>query len=160
MINTAILTVSTTRIRETDLSGKKIEEMLEKDVYTVIAADVVKDDRDAIVARLRCYADELKADIVFTTGGTGLGPADVTPEATGAVVTRLVPGLSELMRLEGLKKTRKAVLSRGICGIRNSTLIINLPGSPRGAAESLGIIKDVFPHAIKMLKGEGHPAAG
>jgi molybdenum cofactor synthesis domain-containing protein len=94
--------------------------------------------------------------MVLTTGGTGLGPRDVTPEATQLVCEKMVPGLGEAMRAEGLKKTRKAVLSRGIAGIRKNTLIINLPGSPLGARESLKAIIDILPHAIEMLRGGGH----
>ena len=111
---------------------------------------------DIIAKKLKHYSDKLKADIVITTGGTGLGPRDVTPEATLSVIERDVPGLAEYMRLEGLKKTRRSILSRGVCGMRKKTLIINLPGSPKGVKESLGLIIDIIPHALHMMAGHGH----
>jgi len=101
-------------------------------------------------------ADERGCELVFTTGGTGLGPRDITPEATASVCDRIVPGLGELMRAEGLKKTGNAVLSRGLAGIRGRTLVINLPGSPRAVRESLSVIMDILPHSLKMMRGGGH----
>ena len=112
--------------------------------------------KTCFIARLMRFADEDKVDIVLTTGGTGLSRRDVTPEATLAVCERLVPGLSELIRSEGLKKTKNAILSRGVAGLRGNTLIINLPGSPKGARESLEIILDVLPHTKDMMLGKGH----
>ena len=114
------------------------------------------DEPEDIKNELIRLADDAKIDIVLTTGGTGLGPRDVTPEATAAVCERIVPGLAEVIRSERLKKTRNAMLSRGIAGIRAKTLIINLPGSPKGAAESLEAILDVLPHTRDMLLGQGH----
>ena len=142
MIKVAVLTVSDScsqRKRE-DVSGQTIRNILDADI-------------EEELVRL---AEEAKADIVFTTGGTGFGPRDVTPEATAAVCERMVPGLPEIMRQEGLKKTKKAVLSRAAAGIRGNTLIINLPGSPKGVRESLDAIIDVLPHAVDMLLGKGH----
>src|SRR3989338_8164240 len=141
-----------------DESGKVIQRMMKRFRTEVVAYDIVPDDKTIITKKLKHYSDKLKADIVVTTGGTGLGPRDVTPEATRAVIERDVPGLSEYMRLEGLKKTRRSILSRGVCGMRKKTLIINLPGSPKGVKESLGLIIDIIPHALHMMAGHGHPA--
>ncbi len=117
---------------------------------------ITPDGPDAITAELKRFSDEVGAEVVLTTGGTGFGPRDVTPEATAQVCDRLVPGISEVIRAKGLEKTKKAVLSRGLAGIRDKTLIINLPGSPKGAKESLEIILDILPHAVDMLRGGGH----
>jgi molybdopterin adenylyltransferase len=154
----AILTVSDScaRGQREDASGPAIREIVSAAGYEVTEARLVPDDRDAIVRELARFSGEGSHDLVFTTGGTGLGPRDVTPEATGAVCDRLVPGLGELMRAEGLKKTRNAVLSRGIAGMRGRTLIINLPGSPRAVRECLEAILDVLPHALEMMRGGGH----
>ncbi len=95
-------------------------------------------------------------DFVFTTGGTGFGHRDITPEATSQVIEKIIPGIPELMRLEGLKKTRNAMLSRGISGIRKNTIIINLPGSPKAVKESLAAILNILPHALEMLRGASH----
>jgi molybdenum cofactor synthesis domain-containing protein len=124
--------------------------------FEVCEQIIVADDREAIASELKSLSEDRIVDVVLTTGGTGLGPRDVTPEATGSVCERMVPGLSEMMRAEGLKKTKNAVLSRGMAGIRNKTLVINLPGSPKGAKESLDAILDVLPHAVDMMLGGGH----
>jgi molybdopterin adenylyltransferase len=154
----AILTVSDSCAQGTreDASGPAIREMLSASKYEIGEERIVPDDRDMIVRELTRFSDEGGCDLVFTTGGTGLGPRDVTPEATLSACDRLVPGLGELMRAEGLKKTRNAVLSRGIAGIRGKTLIINLPGSPRAVRECLEMILDILPHAIEMMHGGGH----
>jgi molybdenum cofactor synthesis domain-containing protein len=138
------------------VSGRTISSLLRGNEFGVCEYKIVADEQEDIRNELVHLADELKVDIVFTTGGTGLGPRDVTPEATAAVCDRMVPGLAETMRLEGLKNTPNAMLSRAVAGIRGSTLIINLPGSPRGARESLEAILDVLPHAHDMLLGRGH----
>ncbi|MHC4160220.1 MAG: MogA/MoaB family molybdenum cofactor biosynthesis protein, partial [Planctomycetota bacterium] len=139
-----------------DESGQTIEDILAAAGFEVCEKKIVADDQEAIANELRSLSDKATVDIVLTTGGTGLGPRDITPEATGSVCERMVPGLSEVLRAEGLKKTKNAVLSRGTAGIRNKTLIINLPGSPKGAKESLEIILDVLPHAVDMMLGGGH----
>ncbi len=113
---------------------------------------VVPDDRPLIAATLRRWADEVGLDLILTTGGTGFAPRDVTPEATGDVVERLAPGLAEAMRADSLRMTPHAVLSRAVAGIRGRTLIINLPGSPKGAVENLGAVLPVLPHAIELLR--------
>ena len=158
MIKVAILTVSDScsRNEKEDLSGPAIKQMLDTNSFEVCEYKIVADEKNKIATQLIAFADELKADIVFTTGGTGLSPRDVTPEATEQVCERKVPGLSEMIRTEGLKKTRNAMLSRGAAGIRANTLIINLPGSPKAVKESIEAILDVVPHAIEMMAGKGH----
>lgn len=158
MIKVAILTVSDScsqRKRE-DVSGQTIKNMLDGDKFEICQYKVVPDEQEDIEKELIYFAYEVKVDIVLTTGGTGLGPRDVTPEATAAVCEKMVPGLAEAMRFEGLKKTKNAMLSRGVAGVRGNTLIINLPGSPKAVKESLEIILEVLPHARDMLLGKGH----
>lgn len=157
-LRAAILTVSDSCAQGTrqDASGPTLRELLRAGGYEVAEERVVADDREAIARELVRFADEGRYDLAFTTGGTGLGPRDVTPEATASVCDRLVPGLGELMRAEGLKKTRNAVLSRGLAGMRGKTLIVNLPGSPRAVRECLEAILDVLPHALEMMRGGGH----
>ncbi len=130
--------------------------MLAEAGFEVCEKRIVADNLDTIANELKYFSDKAGVDLVLTTGGTGLGPRDVTPEATESVCERKVPGLSEIIRVQGWKKTKSAVLSRGTAGIRNNTLIINLPGSPKGVKESLEIILDVLPHALDMLAGSGH----
>lgn len=130
--------------------------MLPRDRFAVAGRTIVPDDREAIAAELVRLADGGETDLVLTTGGTGFGPRDVTPEATASVCERMVPGLGELMRLEGFKRTPRAVLSRAVAGIRGRTLVINLPGSPRAVRECLEAIVDLLPHAVEMLHGGGH----
>ena len=158
MIRVAILTVSDScsQGKREDVSGQTIKDMLAEDKFEICEKKVVADDRESIAGELKCFSDKAGINVVFTTGGTGLGPRDVTPEATASVCERIIPGLGEVMRTEGLKKTKNAVLSRGIAGICNRTLIINLPGSPKGVKESLEIILDVLPHAVDMTLGGGH----
>jgi molybdopterin adenylyltransferase len=158
MIKVAILTISdrcASGDRE-DLSGPTTEKLLPRDTFDVCQRAIVPDEQDRIVERLLCFADEFSADLVLTTGGTGLGPRDITPEATASVCKRMVPGLAELMRIEGLKKTPNAILSRAVAGIRGNTLIVNLPGSAKAVRECLEAILPVLPHAVEMLRGGGH----
>ncbi|MFC1676234.1 MogA/MoaB family molybdenum cofactor biosynthesis protein [Planctomycetota bacterium] len=158
MIKVAILTVSDTcsKGQRPDLSGPILKDALDAKIYQVCDYKVVPDNHESIAKELTRFADEKKLDIVLTTGGTGLGPRDVTPEATAEISSKMVPGLAEIIRREGLKKTRNALLSRAVAGIRGGTLIINLPGSPKGAKESIEAIMDVLPHAKKMMQGQGH----
>ena len=158
MIRVAVLTVSDNcaQQKRQDISGQTIKEMLPSDKFKICDYKVVADEQNDIEDELMRFADELNVDIVFTTGGTGLGPRDITPEATVAVCHKIVPGLAEAMRLEGLKKTRNAMLSRATAGVRGKTLIINLPGSPKAVRESLESVLDVLSHARDMLLGQGH----
>ncbi len=124
--------------------------------WKIVSSAVRPDDRAAIEAFLKEAADSNDADVILTTGGTGLGPRDVTPEATAAVVERMIPGFSEQMRAAGAEKTPRAILSRGAAGIRGKAIIINLPGSPKGAVESLDVIADLLPHAVTIIHGARH----
>ena len=154
MIRVGILTASTLGARgeREDTSGAAIRELVAQIDGKIEAYQLVTDDRETISAVLRAWSDDLDVDLILTTGGTGLSPTDVTPEATRDVIQREVPGIAEAMRLEGLKQTPRAMLSRGITGLRGRTLIVNLPGSPKGARESLGAILDVLPHALEILQ--------
>ena len=158
MIRSAILTISDrcSEGKQEDLSGPVIEKILKENNFEVCTKRIVPDEVDRISADLIYFSDEAEVDVVFTTGGTGLGPRDVTPEATILVCDKRVPGFGELMRLKGLEKTPNAILSRSTAGIRKSTLIINLPGSPKAVREGLDIVMHVLPHALKMMRGGGH----
>jgi len=158
MYKVAVLTISDTCFKggRVDLSGKIIIDILKKIGSDILSYDIVPDEVELIKERLIFYCDGLKADFVFTTGGTGFGPRDVTPEATNAVSEKIIPGIPELIRSEGMKKTKNAMLSRGASVIRKNSIIINLPGSPKGAKESLETILDIIPHAFDMLEGGGH----
>ncbi len=155
MIKTAILTVSSTRTKDNDESGKILKENLPRN-FQVMEYDIALDDEKAIIQKLKFYSNVKKVNLILTNGGTGLGESDITPEATLKVADKLIPGISELIRSEGIKKTKRAALSRGISAIREKTLIINLPGSPKGVKESLEAIIDILPHAIKMINGGKH----
>lgn len=150
----AVLTVSDSCARGTrdDLSGPAVAKKLSASGFHVVASQIVPDDREQIQNALIQLSE--KAQIVVTTGGTGIAPRDVTPEATAAVCDRLLAGLAERMRSEGAKKTPFAVLSRAVCGVRGTSLILNLPGSPKGAAESLNAVVDLIPHALNLLEGK------
>ena len=158
MIRTAIMTISDSCAKGTreDLSGQAIVNMLPGDIFQICRKIIVPDDYRKISNELICLSDDESIDIVFTTGGTGLGPRDVTPEATASVSEKIVPGIGEIMRSEGFKKTPHAIISRGIACIRKNTLIINLPGSPRAVRESLEILLSVLPHTVEMMHGGGH----
>jgi molybdopterin adenylyltransferase len=158
MIKAAILTISDScaQGKRTDTSGQAIKEMLDEAKFEVVETAIVPDDCRAISEALMDFSDQKGVEIVLTTGGTGLGPRDVTPEATTSVCERMAPGLSEILRSQGYKRAPNAVLSRGVAGLRKSTLIINLPGSPKAVRESLEIILDLLPHAVEMMHGGGH----
>jgi molybdopterin adenylyltransferase len=148
-----VLSDSTATGTRQDEAGAAVGALLKSQGWDVSAPEVLPDDIDRISARLLDWAAAADCDVIFTVGGTGLSPRDVTPEATWAVIERDIPGLSELMRAEGLKKTPRAALSRGVCGLRNGCLIVNLPGSTRGASESLEAVIDLLPHAIDIVRG-------
>ncbi|MEW5975684.1 MAG: MogA/MoaB family molybdenum cofactor biosynthesis protein [Acidobacteriota bacterium] len=137
-----------------DLSGPAVREELEKLGIPVVGAEVVADDLDQIRRALVRHSDELEIDLVVTTGGTGLAPRDVTPEATRAVMDKEVPGLAELMRLKGIEATPRASLSRAVVGVRKRTLIVNLPGSVKGVRQNLAALASVLPHALEVLSGK------
>jgi molybdenum cofactor synthesis domain-containing protein len=139
--------------RRDDRTGPAVRGLLEERGWQVAPVEILPDDLEQIRRRLEALIDTEDCDAVFTAGGTGLGPRDVAPEATRAVMEREVPGLAELMRAEGIMKTRTAALSRGLVGIRKGKLIVNLPGSLRGARESLESIVDLLPHAIDLVQG-------
>jgi molybdenum cofactor synthesis domain-containing protein len=139
-----------------DRSGPSLTGRCRELGWEVVGTAVCADDRPAIEAFLKNAADSNSADLILTTGGTGVGPRDVTPEATAAVCERLIPGFSEQMRASGREKTPRAILSRAAAGIRGSAIIINLPGSPRGAVESLDTIAELLPHAVAVLHGAHH----
>jgi molybdenum cofactor synthesis domain-containing protein len=155
MIRIAIVTVSDSAVLGTreDQSGPAVSARAEKLGWTVLRRDIVADDSEQISELLKDIADHRKCDLILTTGGTGVAPRDVTPEATRAVIEREVPGLPELMRSEGLKHTPLAVLSRAVCGTRRRCLILNLPGSPKGAVESLDAVAHLIPHVVNLLHG-------
>jgi len=134
-----------------DLSGPEASRILTDAGFDVRPVEILPDDRAAIESRLRSACDA-GISLIVTTGGTGLSPRDVTPDATQAVVEKLVPGITELMRVEGFKSTPRAALSRAVAGIRGSTLIINLPGSVKGVRECLGAVRPILAHAIETLR--------
>jgi molybdopterin adenylyltransferase len=150
----AVVTVSDSCARgeRADLSGPAVVKLLTKLGFRVVAAQIVQDDSMQIQNALVHLALEVR--FIVTTGGTGIAPRDVTPEATEAICDRLIDGVGERMRLEGAKKTEFAALSRGVCGVRDKTLILNLPGSPTGAVESLEAVMDLIPHALDLLNGK------
>jgi molybdenum cofactor synthesis domain-containing protein len=152
----AVLTLSDkgSRGEREDLSGKVLAEMLASISGRVESYEVIPDDRQLIEAKLTYYADQLGMDVIATTGGTGVGPRDVTPEATRAVIDKEIPGMAEAMRLAGLQKTPFSMISRAVVGCRGKTLIINLPGSPKGVRENLEAILKAIPHAVEKLKGD------
>ncbi len=156
MLRAAILTVSDRSAQglRNDASGPKLIEMLQSLGIEVAWSAVVPDDEDAISKMLISWADDSGADLILTTGGTGLSPRDVTPEATMAVVERFVPGMAEAMRMASLRKTPHAMISRAVVGVRGTTLIINLPGSPKGAIENLEAVLPALEHAIAKIQGD------
>ncbi len=154
----AVITVSDrcARGEMEDATGPELRKRLEGLGAEVVETALVPDEEEQIREALIRASDELGADVAFTCGGTGLGPRDVTPEATDAVLERRAPGIAEAIRHGSLAKTPNAMLSRGVSGVRGRTLIINLPGSPRGARECLEIVWPVLGHALEMMAGRGH----
>jgi molybdenum cofactor synthesis domain-containing protein len=153
MIKAAVLTLSDkgSKGRREDTSGPTIEKLVKKIEAEVVSYDILPDEKALIKKKLISLCK--KADLILTTGGTGVSPRDVTPDATREVITYEIPGMSEAMRFESLKKTPYAMLSRAVTGVRGKTLIINLPGSPKAVKENLSVLLAVIPHAIEKIKG-------
>ena len=137
-----------------DLSGPALEELVISQGWKVIRKSVLPDDQQALTDTLSAWADSGEMDVILTTGGTGFGPRDVMPEATRAVIQREAPGIAEAMRQQSLKVTPHAMLSRAAAGIRGNVLIINLPGSPKGAVENLQVVLPVLTHAVELLQNK------
>ena len=156
MFSVGVLTVSDkgSRHEREDLSGEAIQKALSPLNVTIAKQDIVPDEKHLIAQRLTAWADSGEVDLVVTTGGTGLAPRDVTPEATLSIIDKEVPGFGEAMRAYSLTKVPTAMLSRALAGIRKRTLIINLPGSPKAVTECLDAILPALPHAIETLRGE------
>ncbi len=156
MIQVAILTVSDSAAAGTreDVSGPTLRQRCQELKWQVAATGLVPDDQTAIAAQLMDWADNGRASLILTTGGTGIALRDVTPEATRGVLQREIPGLAELMRSKGLEQTKYSVLSRSVAGIRNRSLIVNLPGSPRGALHGLQTVEPLVTHIVDLLHGK------
>jgi molybdopterin adenylyltransferase len=157
MKTAAVLTISdsSSRGERADISGPATADLLRQNGFDVLHQEIVPDEQAAIESALVRLSGQVQ--LVITTGGTGIAERDVTPEATRAVCSRLIDGISEKMRAEGLQHTPYAILSRGLCGVRGQTLILNLPGNPNGAAQSLQSVIDILPHAMDLLAGKtGH----
>ena len=155
-VSAAVLTISDSCARgeREDASGPSVANFLRTRGFVIAGAQVIPDESPAIQQAILTWAN--KARLVVTTGGTGIAPRDVTPETTRAVCDRLLEGVAERMRLEGSKKTPFAMLSRGVCGVRGTSLVLNLPGSPNGAIDSLAAVIDLLPHALQLLAGNSH----
>ena len=155
----AIVTISDSCFKKErkDESGKTLADLLKKRGIELVASEIIPDEKELIKEKLKEHSDILKVDLIFTSGGTGLGPRDVTPEATLEVADRIVPGIAEMIRNENITRTgKRSVLSRAVSVIRKGTLIINLPGSPAGVKESFEAIAEILGHAVEMLRGGGH----
>lgn len=155
-ITAAILTVSDrgSRGEREDTSSLEIRTLLESVFIAVVHYDMVPDEKNLIAGKIREFADDKKVDLILTTGGTGVSPRDVTPDATLEVIEKEIPGIAEYMRMRSATLTPHAVISRAVAGIRNNSLIINLPGSPKGARENLSFILPALRHAIEKIKGD------
>jgi molybdenum cofactor synthesis domain-containing protein len=155
-INAVAITISDrcARGKQDDVSGRTLMELLRDAGANIISHEVLADDLEPLAERLRALSDRGDVNLIITTGGTGFGPRDNTPEATLNIIEREAPGIGEAIRAESLKHTPMAMISRGVCGIRNGTLIINLPGSPKAVRESFAVIAPVLNHAIALLAGK------
>ena len=160
-IHAVVITASDacSRGEREDKSGEALVELLTEMGAHIVAKEILSDDLEPLSDKLREYADRPDVNLILTTGGTGFGLRDHTPEATRRVIEREAPGLPEAMRIQTLKNTPMAMISRGVCGIRSQTLIINLPGSPKAVRESFDVIRPVLNHAIGLLVGESHDHA-
>lgn len=162
MYSVAIITISDKGFRgeREDLSGPAIKELIIPLPAQVQFYEVIPDETESISATLKDCSDKLNCDLIITTGGTGVGPRDVTPEATRAVIDREIPGMAEVMRMESLKKTPHAMISRAVVGTRGQSLIVNLPGSPKAVKENLSALLPALSHAIDKIKGDDADCAG
>lgn len=156
VLRIGVLTCSDTRTEETDTSGAALKTLCEGLGWEIAAYSIVIDDVGEVSAALIEMADEARCQVVLTTGGTGLSLRDVCPEATVAIADREVPGIAEAIRTESMRITKRAMLSRAVAAQRDRTLIINLPGSEKGAREGFAIVADQLEHAVEMMAGEGH----
>jgi len=153
-LTAAVITVSDSCARgdRADLSGPAVAELLRNRNFSIVGTEIVPDEQPAIQKAILYWVGEAK--LVITTGGTGIAARDVTPEATEVICERLIEGVAERMRIDGSKKTPFAALSRGLCGVREKSVILNLPGSPKGAVESLESVIELLPHALGLLRGD------
>jgi len=161
IFNLGILTISDagSKGERADTSGDAISEIMARQGFREALRDIVPDETDLISERLRDWCDGGEVDLIVTTGGTGLAPRDVTPEATREVIDLEVPGIAEAMRIQTLQSTPMAMLSRSVAGVRSGCLIVNLPGSPTGVRETLAVALTAIPHALEMIRGwRTHPA--
>jgi molybdopterin adenylyltransferase len=156
LIRAGVLTLSDkgSRGERVDLSGPEVVRMLKEIGIETESTEIIPDEAEIIAQKLVEFADQRKYDLVVTTGGTGVSPRDVTPDATLKVIDREIPGMAEAMRRESMLKTPHAMISRAVAGIRKTTLIINLPGSPKGVRENLAVILPTLKHAIEKIKGD------
>ena len=160
-LRAVVITVSDrcARGEQEDKSGQALVGLLREMNAEIVAAEILSDDLEPLINKLRAYMDQSDVNLVVTTGGTGVAPRDNTPEATRAVIEREVPGLAEAMRIETMKQTPTAIISRAVCGIRSGALIVNLPGSPAGVRECFAVIQPVLRHTIALLAGRPHQEA-
>ena len=147
------------RGEQEDRSGPTLVELLKEMGAHIVAAEILSDDLEPLAEKLSLYADRTDVNLILTTGGTGLAPRDNTPEATRSIIEKEAPGLAEAMRRETMSQTPAAMLSRGVCGVRSGALIINLPGSPRGASACFAVVKPVLSHALALVAGKSHADA-
>jgi len=155
-IQAAVLTVSDKGYagKREDVSGPELADLARQMGAQILQQSIVPDEREEIVQELVRLSDEMEVDLVLTTGGTGVTPRDVTPEATRAVIYREIPGLAEVLRFRGYRQTPLAVISRGVAGTRGRTLIVNLPGNPKAVREGMETLAEILPHTIQMIRGE------
>ena len=161
MLRAVVITVSDRCAwgEQRDESGPALVALLREMGAEVVAAEILPDDLEPLAEKMSAYSDRADVNLIATTGGTGFGPRDNTPEATRSVIEKEAMGLAEAMRMGTLRQTPMAMLSRGVCGIRSGTLIVNLPGSPAGVRESFAVIRPVLPHAVALLAGKPHAEA-
>ncbi len=161
MFKIGVITLSDTAFKggRVDLSGEEVKKIV-KDIGEVVYYEILPDEKELIVSKLKELCDNNVVDLIITTGGTGFTERDITPEATKMVIEREVPGISEYMRIKGAEINKNAILSRGVSGIRKQTLIINLPGSVKAVKENLNFVLSVLTHALEKLKGDTRPCGG